>query len=344
MGVVSAVVWAALRAPIAQGPDLEDVLTVAQTWPTRPWIWIDHLADSPIGLLLGRALGVTDVNGLMRLSAVSSALALAGLTAWVAVVSSERSLHAARLFILSPIVAVLLFWLGFHDAYTTLAWALALFAWLSNRPWFLTIAAIPLGIQHFQIAFLGSVALLLVWYALREQLPNRVGRISPVWITLGVVAGKAVLIAVFLASGQAADARGIWLETYFVQWTKVAVVTAPMLLWSLFAGLWPLVISTWMRSTGTRQRALLFSAFFVGSAATLVSGDRPRVFVLVLAPALMLAIAGFASSPNVSRGERVMVESVAWLAPPILLAGVGVANTNVVDLTVPTVIHLLGIG
>lgn len=343
LGILAAAAWAIMRAPLAPAPDPEDPIAVAQTWPVRPGDWrIDHLSDSPVGLLIARSLDLLSAEGLIRLGVIATALVMIGLAAWAWVAAAAERSRAARLALLLPVVAVMLFWLGSADPFTMLAWLIALAAWLSGRRWVLAVCAIPLGFQHFAVAVLGVAALAFTWRAIGDRRPARTSATDPLWMLPGVIGGKLLLVAVMAANTQALDGRGPWLQTYFESWTKVAIVTAPLLLWSLLAGAWPMAIVTWQQHSALRSRVLLGAALACGLLATAIAADRPRIFELVMTPSLLLVIAWFSSSDEVSVRTKRLAETVAWIAPPVILAGSTVANVNVVDQTLPVIVRIVG--
>lgn len=343
--VVAAGAWAIVRSPVSESVTLPDSLLAMSYWPVRPGDWhIDHLSDAGVYMAIGRLLSVDSPYGLLRLGLVTSLLAIAGLMIWVAAASTGDRWRAARLAVLGPVTTVVVFWLGFYDAFTVLCWALMLFAWWSGRWWLLLAGSIPLGFQHFEQTILGTLALWLAWLAWSDRVPDRLRRANPLLAVAGVLIGKGLLAAVMLLNGQTIEPRSRWLELYLLPWMKTGLITTPILVWSLFAGLWGLVVAQWLRTPGMRPRALLASAAALGLVGQVLSADRPRVFVIIELPALLLAIVVFVSSPDIGVRERRLVESIAWLAPPILLWGVTVANVNIADTAIPAWLHVLGIG
>lgn len=305
---------------------------------------VQHLFDAGVYVLVLRALHVDTPLELMRLSLLLSLMAITGLAAWAALVAPTARWRAARLTVLGPVTAVMLFWLGFYDPVTALCWVVVLFAWATSRTWGIVLAAVPLGFQHFEQGMLGALTLYLVWSALRSQLPERLAMTSPLPAMVGVLVGKGLLILVMVLNGQAVDARGRWVDMYLVDWSRMAIVMLPILVWSLFGGLWPLVVATWLRSERTRARALLAAALALGIVGQLLAADRPRVFVMIMLPSVMVAIVAYVSNASAPVREQRVVESVAWLAPPVLLSGLVVVNANVVDTAVPAWLRVLGFG
>lgn len=338
LGVTAAFAWSVLRSGTGILPGHEVVAEAAARWPYR----IDRPfesfgADSPLNLIAFRALGLdTPVEGL-RMHALAIVVAMAGLAWWAFSLGGDGRWRAARFALLAPVTTVMLAWIGSYDPFTVMCWVLALWAWKSaSRPLMVAAGAV-LGFQHFEHAALGLGALWLTWLAIGERVP-RLGR-SPLWLGAGILAGKAVLSAVFLAVGEPLTGRTEWIGPFLRDWTVVAINVGPTLLWSLFAGSWAIVIWVWL-SGGSRARVLIAGAIAIGALASALSGDRPRVFILVLAPSLLLMAVVTARESKGRTGS--LIEAVVWLAPPVLLWANTVVNARVVDLGVGGARILLG--
>lgn len=343
-GVIAAMVWAIFRAGPTVTPSLSTIVDSARIWPERlSGEFATFYTDSPVGLLIFRATGANESTSVLRCSALFMIIALAvwAWWAWLAVDGPQRW-RAARLAVLAPLTGVLATWLGFYDPFTMLAWLAVLFAWMSRSRALLVIAGVLLGFQHFEHGVLGMVALALAWWAVRLDLPDRLRDSNPAWALLGVAIGKAILLVVMTASGSALSGRTSWLSTYLLDWTKVGVNTAPILLWSLFAGAWALVIAYWLGQGDRRARALLVAAFAVGIVATILSGDRPRVFIIVMAPALLLVTIAYLRRRSNHPSELRLVETLMWIAPAITLWGAEVVYSNALDQAITTWRLLIG--
>ena len=342
-GVVLAGIWAVLRSGTGIVPGAEWHFAAVLVWPARPespdeW----YLADSPLGIVVGKALRVESLQAFLWLSSFAAGLALAALATWAIVAAKGTDpWRAARLVLLAPIGAILLAWIGMYDAFTVLAWAVALFAWLAGRPVIMATAGLLLGFQHFEHALLGLASLFLVWQGLRERLPIALQKRSPLWFFPGIAMGKCALVLVFWIQGVSTSGRRGWVSQFLYEWTTVGLNVLPLLLWSLFAGWWAVVIFLGLDST-RRQQLYLLSSLAIGIAATIVSGDRPRVFVLVLLPAVTVAAIAFVGSVRRRSREGYTIEAIVWLAPPVLFWGKDVANANVIDLGVTAVRNLIG--
>ena len=343
-GVIAALVWAIFRAGPTVTPSLSTIVDSAKVWPERlPGEFAAFYADSPVGLVIFRITGATDSTLVLRWSALFMIIALAvwAWWAWLAVGDTQKW-RAARLAVLAPITGVLATWLGFYDPFTVLAWLAVLFAWLVRSRALLVVAGVLLGFQHFEHGVFGVAALALTWWAVRVDLPDRLMQSNPLWALLGVAIGKAVLLVVMTLSGSALSGRTSWLSTYLLDWTKVGVNTAPILLWSLFAGAWALVIAYWLAQSDRRARVFLLAAFAVGIVATILSGDRPRVFIIVMAPALLLLTIAYLRRRSNHANELRLVETIMWVAPAITLWGAEVVYSNALDQAITTWQLLVG--
>lgn len=338
LGVVIALAWSLLRSGPTVTPSLDALLAAARLWPQRlPGEFEAFYADSPLGLLVTRALGAGTPAAYLWVSLVAI-LAVAScwaLWAWLHSPTDQRW-RAARLAGLAPLFGVLATWLGFYDPFTMLAWAVVLFAWLSGSRVLVAVSGVLLGFQHLEHGLLGLTALVLVWIAVRGDLPPRLTALNPAWAGIGILAGKAALLLILLSNGVTASGRTAWLGAYLVDWAKVGVNTGPILVWSLFAGSWALVVAFWLAQPQRRARWALAAALLVGLLATAASGDRPRVFIIVMAPALLVLTVAYLHRRQGSVTELRLVESVVWLAPVVTLWGADVVYGNVVDQAITT--------
>lgn len=330
-GIAAAVLWTVIRSGTGILPGYEALLEAAHLWPIRvPRTYEAFSADSPLNLIAFKVLGLSRPEQFLWLHLSAIFAAIVALAAWSGIAADTGKARAIRLSILAPVSTVMLAWIGSYDPFTMLCWALGLFAWLTKRAPLMVLAGIPLGFQHFEHAAAGLAVLILAWSASRNLLPPSL-RGSPLWIAPGIILGKVLLIIVFIGTDQPMSGRTAWIGPFLRDWTAVGANVAPILLWSLFAGTWAIVVFLWLQ-VNNRQRALLATGFALGLLALALSGDRPRVFVLILAPAVLLAILVFSRYSSGHSG--VLVETVVWLAPPVLLWGKTVANENVIDLIV----------
>ncbi|MCF8526181.1 MAG: hypothetical protein K9G24_01725 [Candidatus Nanopelagicales bacterium] len=332
-GILAAAGWMVFRAGVTVTPSLADIVASATVWPERlDGEFRGFYADSPLGLLLFRALGLQTNGGMLVAATAITAVVIIGYAGWAAMAAStgDRA-RATRLALLAPLPAVLLAWLGSYDAFTMLAWLICLYLWWTGSRLALVSGGILLGFQHFEHTLLGGVVLVLVWAATRDRIPDRLAALTPGWLIVGMLVGKGLLLTVLVASGSTASGRTEWLAPYLRDWTVTGINVLPMLIWSLFAGSWAVVIAFWASAPQRRTRYLMLAAAAVALTATALSGDRPRVFVIVCGSAMLLLIVAYLNAPKHSDRELRLVEAVVWLAPPIALWGKEVVGANVVD-------------
>lgn len=346
-GIALAAGWAILRAGVSIPPTFSDMYKAAMIWPER----LDenfraYFTDSPLGTVIFRALPWQTSHTFIWLMIASAAISICGLALWMAALAPQyQKSRAARLAILAPLPAVLLTWLGGYDGFTAIAWLLCLFAWAFGRPWILVLAGLLLGFQHFEHSVLGVAALCLTWSAIRGDLPARVNRFNPLWVLPGLFAGKGILVIWLLVNDSSTSGRGAWLSEFLREWTVTAISVGPTLLWASFAGSWAIVVGLIVQNRSRRALVLLSGALAIGFLATFLSGDRPRVLTLVLAPSLALVTLAFlAREERAEKGSRnlALVEAIVWLAPPVFLWGKAVIGTNVIDQMIVTWSQIVG--
>lgn len=330
-GILVAFVWMVLRSGTGILPGHDQVVAAAVLWPERVSASFQgFLADSPLNLIAFKLLGFENSQELLWLSLTFIVISITLLAAWAGKTSDRGRARAIRLAILAPISTVMLHWIGSYDPFTMFCWGIVLFAWISHRRWIMVLSAIPLGFQHFEHGILGLLVLILVWNATHNALPLSLS-MNPAWFIPGVVSGKLLLTVMFIWAQQPFSGRSEWIGPFLREWTVIGINIAPMLLWSLFAGSWAVVLFAWLHVQG-RGRIQLALAFLIGLGALALSGDRPRVFIIVTAPALLLLVIYF--SRKAKGREATLIESIVWLAPPVIFWGKEVANENAVDLIV----------
>lgn len=331
---VAACVWVVVRSGTGFLGEPEGGLLAAAAWPQTTDQWeLDFLGESPINLIIVRALGIETARGWYLLHATATVLAIA---AW-AIVTAGASTRghrwtASRWIILTPFAAVLLAWIGSYDPFTVITLAIVFLGLVMNRVWLLGLGAFLLGIQHFEQGVLSLLALAFTTAALGSQSPITVPRSRWWLVAIGLVAGKILLLATLAISRGGLDGRSSWLEQYLGEWTLTAANIFPLLLWSLFAGAWGIVITQAVNLGSLRARLLLLAAFLVCILGLTLSGDRPRVFVIVALPALALLTASLLGEER-DRRVLIVVESMLWLGTPIIFWTADVANATVIDLT-----------
>lgn len=329
-----ALVWVLVRSGTGVYPALEWYLPIVVQWPVRSSAEFEsYLSDSPIGIIAAQSLGATNESGFLLLSLIVVISSLLALAVWTALLTgSQEKWRAARLAILAPIGGVVLTWVGSYDAFTLAIWVLVLFAWsYGNRP-VLILSGVLLGFQHSEVALLGVIILTAIWLAVKTDLPSQLSRENPAWLLIGVTAGRVLLEIVFRINQQSGNGRSEWVLRFLVEWNKTGINIAPQLLWSLFAGFWVVVILLILVHWNQRYVFLFGISILIGIIALIVSGDRPRVFILVFFPALLLMTIAFLRNNRITIREKRLAEVIIWLAPPLIFWGKEVANSNVIDL------------
>ena len=305
----------------------------ALEWPKNSGgEFIQFISDSPVGLILFRELGLTTTRSWVVFHFIATILAISLMSCWVWYASPVQARwRSARLMLLTPFAAILLSWVGSYDPFTVIAIAMLLFALSSGRWWLELLAGALLGFQHFEHGVLTVVILLLTWIALRDRGPIFRGRKWFLPTILGIAVGKGILIALQLAGAGASSGRSIWIGNYLREWTVTALNIGPFLLWSLFAGTWALIVWIFVTTNRFHGRIFLVAAFALGLLATLLSGDRPRVFVIVTMAALAYCVVVFASDPRINRQVNRIIEPIMWLAPPVVFWTAAISNNQTID-------------
>ena len=325
---VLAALWAVMRSGLGVYPGAQITLETASTWPfpSDPRPSEQFYVESPLGMLLARALGITSLPAYLWLHI---ALLLAGLTLISVLLlrTADGTLQwrSVRLFWLAPVVAVCWMWVGSYDAMTVVLWGGALLAYrLGSRPLML-VAGLALGFHATLQALLGIAVWWLVASSLSNDRPAR--STNPLWAVPGIAVG-GIGLAWALAAGEHQGRLSV-LGLEPLPLLRDGAQSFPLLLWSLFGGLWLVLIIIWQYAH-RRQRALLCLAFLIALGSLVIAQDRTRVFTLITLPALVLLIEWFGRHEHVwltARG-RVAVESLAWVAVPIVVWGTTVANSE----------------
>jgi hypothetical protein len=188
-----------------------------------------------------------------------------------------------------------------------------------------------LGLQHFEQSVVILVSLsLYAWLVRRHRLswdPTVAGTLLALG---GVIVGK-VALAVFLAQQGFSSAGG---RLWWVQGDRLGVyldqlqATWPVLLWSLFAGSW-LVVIAWAGRARLGRWSLLL-VFVPPLLASVLAEDHTRLFALTAWPLLMLLMLRLAAAEkeaDETEGAAVggirlrHVEYLSWVALPVVVWG-----------------------
>lgn len=343
-GIAAAFVWAIVRSGATVSPGLADAHNAAVIWPRVPGgEFSSFYADSAWGILIFRMFGLESEREFLLLAVSSAVVAVLALAAWAAwAVPTPLKSRAVRLMLLAPLPAVLFNWLGFYDGYTALAWVVILWAWASGSRVLLAISGVFLGLQHFEQGLLGVIGITLVWIATRDHLRAPLKLLAPTWSLMGLVIGKAILMTTIALNGSELSGRTSGVSAYYREWIITAINTGPILLWSLFAGSWAILIAWWIRESKVRNHMLLALALATAAGAMLLSGDRPRVFIMITAPLLLLLTVASLARRDLSRKTWIGIETLVWIGPPVALWGAVVVNANALDHLIMTLRSLTG--
>ncbi|NQV73663.1 hypothetical protein HQ496_11115 [bacterium] len=342
MSLIAAFIWVLIRSGTGMLNEPETGVRAALAWPMNQGDdWSAFISDSPIGLLLFRALGLDSVKSWVVFHSMAVVIAILVLCLWAFIVSPVASRwRSARLLLLTPFAAILLAWIGSYDPFTVIAISLLLFALTSGKRSLEIAGGLVLGFQHFEHGLIALCALFVVWIALMRHGPEFTDRFWILWTSLGLLVGKGILLFIQVSNSGSSSGRSQWVNSFIGEWTITAINTDPLLLWSLFAGAWGLVIWIFMDQTSSRNRLFLFIAFALGSLATVLSGDRPRVFVLVTLAALAYATVTYSTRQSEVATRNRIVEPLMWLAPPLVFWTADVANNRVID-SLTSLIHFI---
>lgn len=352
LAAVAVTVWAVVRV----GPRIPfpGAWYTGERWPYPS---LDELQaykrTSPVGYLLAEFVRLDESPLLVAFyffAALGASLLLA-FWVWSELAESAQRARGFRIAMLAPVTGVLFLTLGGYDPFTALGWVIALFAWKGRSRLLLILAGVYLGFQHFEQAALMAVSWGIVVYALRATAPRSwQERYNPIWMLPGVLAGKLILTLMLFSQGIDPFAgRGFWVASS--ELLRFAVVGslnfAPILLYSLFAGVWAVVILALLIVPSNRDRLLLASAIAIPGFVAVITLDHTRVFVMMTIPLVALMIVYVLSSQQVRAFASlpIMLEALAWMMVPVTIQGtstVYVDSTNFLDMTIVFTRQLLG--
>lgn len=352
VAAVAVTVWAVVRV----GPRIPfpGAWYIGERWPYPS---LDELQaykrTSPVGYLLAEFVRLDESPLLVAFyffAALGASLLLA-LWVWSELGGSPQRARGFRIAMLAPVTGVLFLTLGGYDPFTALGWVIALFAWKAHSRVLLIIAGLYLGFQHFEQAAFMAVSWGLAVYALRSS--GHVqwhSRFNPIWILPGVIGGKALLTVVLFAQGiDPLDGRGFWVAS--LELVRFAVIGSvnfgPIFVYSLFAGVWAVVIVALLIVPRNRERLLLLLALAIPGFVAVVTLDHTRVFVMMTVPLVALLTVYVLRSPRIQSFASlpVLLEVLAWIMVPVTIQGtstVYVDSTNFLDMTIIFTRQLLG--
>lgn len=349
---VAVTIWAVVRV----GPRIPfpGAWYTGERWPYPS---LDELQaykrTSPVGYLLAELVRLNESPLLVAFyfCAALAASVLLALWVWSELGGSPQRARAFRIAILAPVTGVLFLTLGGYDPFTALGWVIALFAWKARSRLLLILAGLYLGFQHFEQAALMAVSWGIAVYALRLSAPQPWHeRYNPIWILPGVITGKLVLTLVLFIQGiDPLAGRGFWVaSSELLRFAIVGSVNfAPIFIYSLFAGVWAVVILALLIVPSNRDRMFLAVAIAIPGFVAVITLDHTRVFVMMTVPLVALVIVYVLRSPQMSvfAPLPILLESLAWVMVPVTIQGtstVYVDSPNFIDMTIIFSRQLLG--
>lgn len=353
VAAATATIWSVIRV----GPRIPfpDAWYAGERWPYPS---LDELQaykrTSPVGYLLAELLRIDQSQLLIAfyfIAAFAAALTIA-FWVWVQLKESPQRSRGFRIAILAPVSGVLMLTLGGYDPFTVFGWAIALFAWSANSRILLGLAGVYLGFQHFEQSALMAVSLTLAIIALRSASSKAwLVRSSPIWLLPGIIGGKLFLTGVLMSQGiDPLAGRGFWIGSS--EWLSFAVVGsvnfAPIFVYSLFAGVWAIVVLSYLLLDSIKSRLLLVLAILIPTLMSIVTLDHTRVFVMMTVPLVAILIIFVLASPRIESFAPMpaLIESLAWVMVPVTIQGtstVYVDSLNPLDMSIVFFRQLFGI-
>lgn len=327
LSLVVAVLWAFVRVGPQASVGLEDDVQRALAWPNPELDGLNsYTRTSPIGPILFKLLGLAEPGLYLLIHVLAGIFGILLLTLWAyhMVEISANRWRASRLVILAPVTGMIFLSLGNYDPFTLLGFVIALWAWSRGSITWMVIAGTYLGVQHFEQSAVAVVAWSIGVLAFRDYLPRSMAWRNPLWTILGVILGKILLSAYFLLNGiNAAEGRAAYFTD--LTWPRSAVIGSinhfPILLLSLFAGLWAVVLVAFFLLKSVRERIMLIGAFALPALAAVTTLAQSRVFVMSTVPITMVMVVVVMSNMDVARNSVLLgvIEGIAWVVVPLHL-------------------------
>jgi len=299
-----------------------------------------------VGPILFKVSGSESPLVYLGIHIAAGLVAIALLSWWAhqAVAQPTNGVRAIRLVLLAPVTGMIFLSLGNYDPFTVIGVAAALIAWWRSSRLGMVVAGTYLGIAHFEQALVAVIAWSIAAVALHSRLNPSI-RWNPIWTSAGVIAGKALLSLYFLIQGiDPSEGRG----AYFLDftWPRMAIVSSinhlPVLLLSVFAGLWAIALYVFFRLPSNTSRLLLVASLLLPAIASTTTLAQSRVFVMTTLPIAMVLIVAALSDKDLleNRPMILTLEGIAWLIVPFHLyvsttTGRGlITTTNTLDFAI----------
>jgi hypothetical protein len=349
--------WAILRIGPQTSTDIAGDAHRAFGWPNPSLDALQaYTRTSPIGPLIYQLFDheSTLLYVALHLLVAIVGIGLIALWASISVESVDQRWRAGRLVVLSPVVASVFVSVGNYDPFTLLGLALLLWAWRFSNRWLIVFSGVYLGFQHFEQSLIAVLSFSIAVVGLKELLPSGLAnRRTPLYALAGVILGKLLLSVVLVGLGiSATQGRSAYVTDQ--SWVRLAILESvnhfPVLLMSLFAGLWVIIVLCFTLTSNRRQRMLLMLAILIPFLGCIITLAQTRVFVMTALPLTALAIVVCLSHKWNSTGLKFLLvaEAAAWLVVPQHLYispgfGAHIFPTNALDYSIMFVQQLVGL-
>lgn len=322
--LILAMAWVLVRTGVRPLLSLDDHLEVATAWPVLPVAqeFLGYTLSSPSGFLVYQIMGTPGKESFLWQQAlvICSGIVVLSLAA-IREIGSTHGWQAVRFLLLGSLGAVLVHWLGIYDSYTFLFWALLLLAWSFRSAATFAVAAFLLGFQHLNQAIFGLVAFFLAIGFLGFW--EKKSRILIVSGAAGLILGKLIQVGIYLQAGNDLGVTAFGREgiAFSVAQVKTefgySLRTAPILLWSVFAGMWVLVLLV-MRHLDNHRRWLLIGLVTILFSVAALAGDKTRVFVMMTLPLMFLLVVYFYKK-EIDQQAKFYLEAIMWISVPLIV-------------------------
>ena len=229
-----------------------------------------------------------------------------------------------RFMVLGPVVGMLFISIGNYDPFTVIGFAFALFAWQKNSRAGLISSGLYLGFQHFEQGFVAIIAWSIAAVALNDLPPLHSTKWNPIWALPGVIAGKLILSGIFALSGISSTEGRVAFFTD-LSWPRMAVTASinhfPVLLLSIFAGLWVIAGYAFFLTTTNRNKFLLILALAFPALTSVATLAQSRVFVMTTFPLIATLLLVVLCDKTLSAQPAVLrsFELIVWVVVPLHL-------------------------
>ena len=202
--------------------------------------------------------------------------------------SNEIGRISLILFFIFPASSTIYYWVG-YDSITIFLMALCLY--LRSYAYITFLIGVLMGLQHFELSFFGSGALLLsMIIAVMIKIRNKNSILFPLSIFLGVICGKFILHYIF-------EVNNMIITTDRTEWyTKTLLETLYMFYFNFYNMIWFSINLGWLIIFkfyfSLDKKAYFFVPFFCMLSMLLIIPDTTRTFsvmsFLLIAYAILL--------------------------------------------------------